>query len=118
VESCAGRTLVKMQQHILASMRGHLASLDLIPGALAAGHESRAAHLAGYRLGMSSLPRHHAAQMVPYMPAGMWAAGRRLHRAASRFAMMVVEGGRMRTYAALRKVTDACIAFHSAYRIR
>jgi hypothetical protein len=107
-----------MQEHMLANMRGHLAALDEILGDLAAGSLDRAADTAEHQLGLSSLEAHQASRMAPYFPKGMREAGMRMHRAASRFALVVEEGDQSKTYRALREVTAACVACHAAYRIR
>ena len=40
-----------------------------------------------------------------------------MHRAASRFALRVQEGGALPAYSALAEVTSACVEGHSNYRI-
>ena len=107
-----------MQQHMLANMRDHLETLDALLGHLAKDKLDAAADLAEQRLGMSSLDDHGAAHMAQFMPEGMRAAGTAMHRAASRFARVAVEGDRDRALAALREVSAACVACHSGYRIR
>ena len=107
-----------MQQHMLANMRDHLETLDALLGHLAKDELDAAADLAEQRLGMSSLDDHGAAHMAQFMPEGMRAAGTAMHRAASRFARVAVEGDRDRALAALREVSAACVACHRGYRIR
>jgi hypothetical protein len=107
-----------MQEHMLANMRGHLAALDEILGDLAAGNTDQAAQTAEQQIGLSSLEAHQASRMAPYFPKGMREAGMNMHRAASRFALVVQEGDPSKTFAALHQVTAACVACHSAYRIR
>lgn len=107
-----------MQDHMLANMRDHLAALDEILAALAGGDLGRAAEVAEFRIGMSSLERHGASHMAPHMPPPMQEAGTAMHRAASRFARTAQEGDRQQAYAALREITAACVACHTAYRIR
>lgn len=121
-----GRQLVKlpamMSQHMLANMRDHLTTLHAIQQALAAKDYGKAADLAEQRLGMSSLPRHGAAHMAPFMPQPMQAIGTAMHHAASQFSVIAkdsaVDGNMARALGALSQVTAQCIACHSSYRIR
>ncbi|OSM02061.1 hypothetical protein [Magnetofaba australis] len=114
-----------MQQHMLGNMRDHLAALDEILAALAAGDNGRAAEIAEHRLGMSSLQAHGAAHMARVMPEGMRAAGESMHHAASRFAiaaqnaeMESAERAAPLLFESLQAITAACNACHSSYRIR
>jgi hypothetical protein len=107
-----------MQHHMLSNMRDHLAAIDDILISMAAGEPEKAAAIAESRLGMSSLETHGARHMARFMPEGMRTAGTSMHRAASRFALKAQEGDPLPAYTALSKVTSACVACHSAYRIR
>ncbi len=107
-----------MQQHMLSNMRDHLLVLHELQSALAAGKFHRAAEVAEQRLGMSSLQSHDAAHMAPLMPKEMQAIGNEMHRAASRFAVTVVEGDVAKSLSDLSKVTQQCVACHAAYRLR
>lgn len=114
-----------MQEHMLASMRDHLATLGEILSALAAERFDDAAKVAESRLGMSSYGLHGAAHMAPYMPDGMKQAGNALHHAASRFALAAQEVDLDRSYSGMRRLTAsldemtaACNACHAGYRIR
>ena len=106
-----------IRQHMLGNMREHLAALHNIQSALARGELDRAGDVAEQRIGMSSLIAHHAAQMAPYMPQGMQAIGTAMHHADSRFAMTAHEGELARALDGLSKVTEQCVARHSAYRV-
>lgn len=108
----------RMQQHMLANMRDHLAALDEILQSMGNGHLDQAAGIAESRLGMSSLELHGASHMAGLMPAGMRQAGTEMHRAASRFALRAQEGELLPAYQALAAVTAACVTCHSGYRIR
>jgi len=108
----------KMQQHMLANMRDHLAAINEILLNMAGYEPDTAADIAENRLGMSSLKFHGAEHMAPFMPEGMQEAGDAMHRAASRFALKAQEGDAMAAYAVLAEVTAACVSCHSAYRIR
>ncbi len=111
-----------MSAHMLSNMRDHLLALQEIQAALAASEFEQAARIAEHRIGMSSLERHGAAYMAPYMPKGMQDIGTAMHRAASRFARTAqeaaVDGGVPRALGALVEVTRECVACHEAYRLR
>ncbi len=107
-----------MQQHMMGNMRDHLEAINEILASMARGRLDRAAEIAESRLGMSSLEAHGASHMAAFMPEGMRRAGTEMHRAASRFALKAQEGAALPAYAALGEVTAACVACHSAYRIR
>jgi hypothetical protein len=107
-----------MQEHMLSNMRDHLVALSEILAKLAAGELEAAAQIAEFRLGMSSLESHGASHMAKFMPEGMRSAGTNMHRAASRFAVKAQEGEVLPAYKVLSEVTAACVACHSAYRIR
>ena len=107
-----------MQQHMMSNMRDHLATINEILIHMASGELDQAAEMAEARLGMSSLKSHGASHMAKFMPDGMRQAGTSMHRAASRFALKAQEGDVLPAYAALNKVTSACVVCHSGYRIR
>ncbi|MGD2056237.1 MAG: hypothetical protein PVJ15_05470 [Gammaproteobacteria bacterium] len=107
-----------MQQHMMSNMRDHLAAVNDIIMNLATGQLDQAAEIAETRLGMSSLESHGASRMSRFMPEGMRQAGTRMHRAASRFALVAQEGEVLPSYGALSEITSACVACHSGYRIR
>ena len=85
------RQLVKfpepMRLHTMISMRDHLFALQEINLALSRNEFEKAASIAEQRLGMSSLERHGALHIAPFMPQGMQDMGTQMHRAASRFAV-------------------------------
>jgi hypothetical protein len=107
-----------MQQHMLANMRDHLAAINEILIYLGNDDLESAAETAEYRLGMSSLESHGASQMARFMPEEMRQAGTTMHPAASRFALKAQEGDVFEAYRALSYITSACVACHSAYRVR
>ena len=82
---------VPMRQHMLGNMRDHLQAISAIEDALATGAFDRAGQIAEQRLGLSSLAAHGAEHMAPYMPKEMQGLGTGMHRAASRFALVVQE---------------------------
>jgi cytochrome c556 len=102
-------------------MRDHLLALQEIDLALAKGDFDKAASVAESRLGMSSLERHGAAHLAPYMPKGMQDIGAQMHRAASRFAMEAQDASTSDdlkpALAALGAVMQQCVACHAAYRL-
>ena len=107
-----------MQQHMMSNMRDHLVPINEILIKIANGDFEKAAEVAEYRLGMSSLESHGASHMAKFMPEGMRQAGTAMHKAASRFALKAQEGGVLPAYNALSEVTSACVTCHSGYRIR
>lgn len=107
-----------MQQHMMSNMRDHLVTINEILINMANGEPEKAAEIAESRLGMSSLESHGANHMARFMPEGMRQAGTSMHRAASRFALKAQEGEALPAYDALSEVTSACVACHSAFRIR
>ncbi len=107
-----------MQQHMMTNMRDHLVAINEILINMANGKLDAAADVAETRLGMSSLELHGASHMARFMPEGMRQVGTSMHRAASRFALKLQEGDALPAYSALSEVTSACVACHSAYRIR
>ncbi len=123
------RQLVKMppmvQTHMLSIMRSHLKSLNAILDTLSRGDVDAAADVAERQLGLSSMSLHGGSHLAQFMPEGMKAIGLQLHKAASRF-VIVAKNAELapdrqalhETYAALKEITDACIACHDAYRLR
>jgi cytochrome c556 len=107
-----------MQQHMMSNMRDHLVAVNQILINMASGELEKAAEVAESRLGMSSLESHGASHMAKFMPEGMRQAGTNMHSAASRFSLKAQEGEVLAAYNALTEVTSACVACHSAYRIR
>jgi cytochrome c556 len=111
-----------MRNHMLANMRDHLTALAEIQAALGAGKYEQAADIAENRLGMSSLERHGASHMAPYMPKAMQDIGTNMHRAASRFARAAQEAGvakePARAIGALAEVTQQCVACHASFKVK
>jgi hypothetical protein len=109
-----------MRQHMLANMRDHLAAVNEIQQLLGSGAFQRAADVAEKRLGLSSLERHGASHMAPFMPKAMQEIGTQMHKAASQFALVAQEtgadGNAQRAIGSLASVTAQCVACHAAYR--
>jgi hypothetical protein len=114
-----------MRQEMLGNMRDHLETLNAVIGDAGDGKFEEASKLLEARLGMSSLPLHHAAEMAPFFPKPMQDAGTELHHAASRLAIALQDASVARTFDAMREVnarlhdvTSACVACHAAYRVQ
>ena len=107
-----------MQEHMLSNMRDHLVAVNEILLYLGQGELEKAAEISEYRLGMSSLESHGASHMAKFMPEGMRQAGTSMHKAASRFSLKAQEGDVLAAYKALSEITSACVACHSAYRVK
>jgi hypothetical protein len=107
-----------MQQHMLSNMRDHLAAINEILVYLGNDELDKAAEVAEYRLGMSSLGSHGASHMAKFMPEGMRQTGTAMHKAASRFALKAQEGEPLAAYNALSEITAACVACHSGYKVK
>ena len=107
-----------MQQHMLSNMRDHLAAINEILVYLGNDELDKAAEIAEYRLGMSSLGSHGASHMARFMPEGMRQAGTAMHKAASRFALKAQEGEPLAAYKVLSEITAACVACHSGYKVK
>jgi hypothetical protein len=112
----------ELRVHTLANMRDHLLALSEIQEALSKGWFDKAGTIAEQRLGMASLKFHGAHELSEYMPEAMQAIGSEMHRSASRFALEAenasVTGDVKPALAALSKVTQQCVACHSAYRVQ
>ena len=106
-----------MQQHMLSNMRDHLAAINEILVYLGSDELDKAAEIAEYRLGMSSMGSHGASHMAKFMPEEMRQTGTSMHKAASRFALKAQEGEPLAAYKALSEITAACVACHSAYKV-
>jgi hypothetical protein len=104
-----------MRVHTITSMRDHLLALQEINVALSQNEFEKAASIAEQRLGMSSLERHGAAHIAPFMPQGMQDIGTQMHRAASRFALEAqnasVSNDVRPALAALGTVMQQCAAY-------
>ena len=110
-----------MRDHMLENMRDHLLALTKIQQHLALEEYEKAATVAENRLGMSSLDGHGASHMARFMPAAMQQIGTQMHKAASRFAIIVQEGGLEgsipKIAEGLAGVMQQCVACHSSYRV-
>ncbi len=107
-----------MQKHMMSNMRDHLQAINEILLSLGNDEMDKAAEIAEYRLGMSSLKSHGASHMAKFMPEGMRQAGTGMHKSASRFALKAQEGDLLSAYKILSEVTSFCVTCHSGYRIQ
>ena len=125
----------EMQANFLRNMRDHMQTLDGIILALAAGDNTAAAKLAAERLGLDSpsaagcKPKPAGQSAIPepgsmdemmakHMPEPMRNVGLSMHAAASDFARTAAARDNTATLTALSKITQSCVACHSAFRLR
>ncbi|TXH66709.1 MAG: hypothetical protein E6Q83_19910 [Thiothrix sp.] len=110
-----------VQQHMLANMRDHLLALSEIQALMAVADYDKAAQIAEQRLGLSSLDNHGAAHMAQMMPKEMQEIGSEMHKAASQFAISVVDAGASGDLKPalndLSKLMQQCVACHAAFRV-
>jgi hypothetical protein len=123
------RMLVKLppylRDHFLAGMRDHLATLDNILAAVAAGKVEEAAAEAEQNLGLSAIDMHVQGKLTAYLPPGMRELGAELQQAGSRFAIAIQRTRIEQTQESLRwatgalhEVTLVCRGCHATYRVR
>ena len=116
------RQLVEMPPQARAFMRqdmlSHLTTLNQIVGDLGRGDLTSAADAADSQLGIASMGKYRGSQYGPgrFMPNEMRNLGWSMHRAASDFAKVARQGDAKQAYAALEKVTTACMSCHLSYR--
>jgi cytochrome c556 len=112
----------ELRAHMLRNMRDHLLALQQIQEALAGDEFEEAAQIAEQRLGMTSMERHGAHAVGPFMPEAMRTTGAAMHRAASRFAVTASDAsatGDVRpALADLARVTGQCVACHEGFRVQ
>ena len=125
----------EMQINFLRNMRDHMQTVDGIVQALAGSDYAAAAKLASERLGLDSpsaegckpenagetakpAPGSMDEMMAKFMPEPMRNAGLSMHTAASEFARTAATRDSTASLAALAKITQSCVACHSAYRLR
>ena len=112
----------ELRAHTLANMRDHLLALQEIQAALAKQEFDRAAEISEQRLGMTAMQLHGAHEVAKFMPEAMQNAGTEMHRAASRFALAAKDAAATGDFKpvleAMARLTQQCVACHSAYRLR
>ena len=110
-----------MRDHMLENMQDHLLALTEIQQHLALEAYEKAATVAENRLDLSSLSDHGASHMARFMPTAMQQIGTQMHKAASRFAIIVQEGGlegsTPKIAEGLARVMQQCVACQSSYRV-
>ena len=124
--------------HMLRNMRDHVQTLDGILHALASAEYEDAAKIAIEHLGLDSpsaaacepkpanasapAPGSMDEMMALYMPDPMRAIGLGMHTSASEFAAVAERAATTHDPApvmkALSRVTENCVACHSAYRLQ
>ncbi len=111
-----------VSKQLMSNMRDHLEALEEITLLLAESKYVQAADTAEIRLGMSSVEIHYQKFVGKYMPKGMRIIGRKMHKAASDFALSAREAeqdrGLNRAFAALSQVMKQCVACHELYRAK
>ena len=116
------RQLVSMPARARGFMRDemleHMAAVNAIIGYLAANDLEAVAEVAESKMGKSSMGKHRGTGMGPgrFMPLEMRNIGWGMHESASELARVAKEGDLKAAYAALQKVTSACVACHYSYR--
>ena len=115
------RQLIEFPEMMPDHMRDHLLALTEIQQHLALEEYEKAATVAENQLGMSSLDGHGASHMARFMPTGMQQIGTQMHKAASRFAIIVQEGGlegsTPKIAEGLAGVMQRCVDCQSSYRV-
>jgi len=102
---------------MLERMRRNLSDVHEIQLALAESNFERAAEVAEFSLGLSSLGPHNARQ-APYMSTEMQHLGMEMHSASSRVARAAQEADTMKALQALAQVTGLCVSCHAIYRAK
>lgn len=106
-----------IKQAMLERMRRNLSDVHEIQKALAESDFNRAADVAEFSLGLSSLGPHNARQ-APYMPPEMQRLGMEMHSASSRVARAAQEADAIKALGALSQVTGLCVSCHAVYRAK
>ena len=108
------------RQILREDMLDQFAVLNEIIEYLALGRFAAAADVAENGMGQSLMRKHQDREFGPgrYMPEEMRKMGWNLHEAASNFSRVAKQGNTKATFAALQKITEACIACHYSYRTR
>ncbi|WP_156782109.1 hypothetical protein [Acidihalobacter aeolianus] len=111
-----------LKRQTLFTMRLHLQGVAEIQQALASGRFEKAAEIATATLGMSSMHGHQMAEEAKYMPHGMMKLGALMHQRAAEFAISAQDaaatGNLKPPLRALSRMTETCVACHSAYRLK
>lgn len=107
----------KIKQAMMERMRRNLSDVHEIQKALAESDFDRAAHVAEFSLGLSSLGPHNARQ-APFMPEPMQHMGMEMHRASSRVARAAQEADTTKALQGLSEVTGLCVGCHALYRAK
>lgn len=106
-----------IKEAMLERMRRNLSDVHEIQKALAESNFDRAAEVAEFSLGLSSLGPHNARQ-APYMPSAMQRLGMEMHSASSRVARAAQEADATKALLGLSEVTGLCVGCHAVYRAK
>ncbi len=107
----------EIREAMLGRMRRNLSDVHEIQKALAESNFDRAADIAEFSLGLSSLGPHNARQ-APYMPSAMQHLGMEMHGASSRVARAAQEADLVKALESLSQVTGLCVSCHAVYRAK
>ncbi len=109
-----------VSKQLMSNMRGNLDTLEKITHLLAESNYAEAADMAEKHLGMSSVEIHYQKFVGKYLPKGMRQISRRMHQAATDFALSAREAEKdedlSKAFVALSQVMKQCVACHELYR--
>jgi hypothetical protein len=106
-----------IKQALRERMRRNLSDIQRIQKALADAEFNKAADVAEYSLGLSSLGPHNTRQ-ASYMPDAMRQMGNAMHGASSRVALAAQEEDTVKALGLLAEVTALCVGCHATYRAK
>lgn len=106
-----------IREAMLERMRRNLSDVHEIQKALAESNFDRAAEVAEFSLGLSSLGPHNARQ-APFMPPAMQHLGMEMHSVSSRVARAAQEADLVKALENLSQVTGFCVSCHAVYRAK
>ena len=105
-----------LKAHVIENMKQNLAAFDEILESLANNKLSHAAKIAETYLGHKAKFSHNKSLINPLMPFGMQQFNKDLIQAADHFSQVAKTGDTMQALTSFRKISDACVLCHSAYK--